>query len=308
MKDQKKLLVLLDGSERAMRTIEYLQAFTPLHHMRMVLFHVFTGVPESFLDLENQDFAKKAMAELTAWEKTKKDEINAFMDQAVGMLVEAGIPKDLIEVRIHHREAGIARDILKEAAAGYDALVLRRRGAGALEGITIGSVAEKLLGKVSFLPIMVAGQKPQKKRILIAVDGSDASFNAVSFTADLLGGHGYVVRLLNVIRGFGGIMSETSDFMMPNSNFEAARSEMEIFFEKAKKRLVEGGIAPEDISEKIITGVYSRAGAIVKEAEIGEFSTIAVGRRGLSKVQEFYMGRVSNKVLHVGRRHTVWVI
>ena len=52
----------------------------------------------------------------------------------------------------------------------------------------------------------------------------------------------------------------------------------------------------------------SRAGAIVNAAEKGDWSTIVVGRRGLSRVSDFFMGRVSNKVVHAGRKDTVWIV
>ncbi len=35
-------------------------------------------------------------------------------------------------------------------------------------------------------------------------------------------------------------------------------------------------------------------------------SLIIVGRRGLSGVREFFIGRVSNKVIRLARKNTVW--
>jgi len=35
---------------------------------------------------------------------------------------------------------------------------------------------------------------------------------------------------------------------------------------------------------------------------------LLVGRRGLSEVGDFVIGRVSSKVVQVGRKHSVWVI
>ena len=55
-------------------------------------------------------------------------------------------------------------------------------------------------------------------------------------------------------------------------------------------------------SPKIITGVYSRAKAIVEEARLGNYGTIVVGRRGLSKVQEFFIGRGSNQVIQLAKK------
>ena len=68
------------------------------------------------------------------------------------------------------------------------------------------------------------------------------------------------------------------------------------------------GFKDDDISTKTVTGALSRAGAIVHEAKQGGYGTIVVGRRGLSKVQEFFMGRVCNKVIQLAKEHTVWVV
>jgi len=96
--------------------------------------------------------------------------------------------------------------------------------------------------------------------------------------------------------------------MIPVDRFELVREKMGAFFAQMKKKLMHNGFDPAKISEKIVSGEFSRAGAIIREATDGRFGAIAVGRRGISKVEAFIMGRVSNKVVHGGRNHTVWVI
>ena len=56
------------------------------------------------------------------------------------------------------------------------------------------------------------------------------------------------------------------------------------------------------------SGVRSRSEAIVKEAADGGFGTIVVGRRGLSKVEAFFMGRVGHEVVYGGKMFSVWVV
>ena len=58
----------------------------------------------------------------------------------------------------------------------------------------------------------------------------------------------------------------------------------------------------------MITGVVSRAGAIVDEARHGGYGTVVIGRRGISKVEEFFMGRVSSKVINLAKDLSVWVV
>ena len=44
------------------------------------------------------------------------------------------------------------------------------------------------------------------------------------------------------------------------------------------------------------------------EAAREDFGTIALGRRGLSKVVTFDMGRVSNKLIHLAHNRAVWIV
>ena len=309
MSDHKKILILVDGSERSMQTLEYVARMAPFKEFKAVLYHVFSGVPECYWDLERTPQNQHAISQLLAWEIQQKKEINSFTEKARQVLVDSGFSEDQVEIKIQKRQVGVARDILKEAEeGGYTAVVLRRRGKGALEGIVVGSIANKLFAKLTFCPLMIAGQKPVNDKLLLAIDGSPSSMMAVDFVIDHLKGHDYGIGLIHVIRGFGSIVPENPDFVMPAENVELALSEMKVIFADIKKKLVSAGFDARRIDEKIVTGVYSRAGAIVREAEEGGYGTIVVGRRGLSRIREFFMGRVSTKVIHSGRQYTVWVI
>ena len=169
-------------------------------------------------------------------------------------------------------------------------------------------MANKLIEKLSFVPILIAGQKPPTQHVLIALDGSEGAMGAVDFVARTLGGHGYQVGLVHVIRGNGLVtMAEegVSDADPCTSNM---RQEIEAIFEKATKRLTDAGFEPDRVSRRLVTGVHSRADAIVKEANQHGYGTIVVGRRGLSNVKDFFIGRVSSKVIQIGRKNTVWVV
>ena len=52
----------------------------------------------------------------------------------------------------------------------------------------------------------------------------------------------------------------------------------------------------------------SRAGTIVDQARRGGYGTIVVGRKGVTRVEEFFMGRVSSKVLQLAKDMAVWVV
>jgi nucleotide-binding universal stress UspA family protein len=83
---------------------------------------------------------------------------------------------------------------------------------------------------------------------------------------------------------------------------------MESVFEEASGHLEDAGFNRNQIAVKMVTGAHSRAGAIIAEVLKGGYGTIVVGRRGLTNVEEFIMGRVSNKVIHMAREMAVWVV
>ena len=79
-------------------------------------------------------------------------------------------------------------------------------------------------------------------------------------------------------------------------------------FNEAENRLIRAGFIPGRVTTKLITKVGSRARAIIEEAEQGGYGTIVMGRRGMSVIEEFFMGRVSNKVIHLAKEKAVWIV
>jgi nucleotide-binding universal stress UspA family protein len=308
MASEIKMLVLVDGSERSVKTIDYICRMKPFFKNKLVLYHVFTGVPEGFWDLEKEALNLATVNQLRVWEVQKKIEIREFMKKAKSALMDAGFPEDVIEEKIYPRNKGIARDILAEAQEGYAAVILRRRGMGTIESVVMGSVANKLISKLSFLPVIIAGQRPAGDKILIGIDGSDHSIRATEFVGKILGGYGFSVELLHVIRAFSGLAPESPELLMPGEYVDNHQKKMAETFASLRQKLIGFGFEDQKITEKIISGAFSRAGAIVEEAEAQGCDTIVVGRKGISSVQEFFIGRVSNKIIYTGRKTTVWIL
>jgi nucleotide-binding universal stress UspA family protein len=273
--------------------------------MKIVLFNVFSGVPESYWDLEREPKSVKSVKYVRAWEVQQKKKIKEFMGQARNVLIRSGFPEAQVDVKIQQRKKGIARDIVKEARAGYEAVLTRRRGLGRIPGIILGSVSLKLLESISFIPLLLAGRKPPGKKYLIALDGSRDALQAVDFAGSFLAGNDIDFRLLHIIRGgekTNEILASSDDFVH-NAQKNIVRA-----FDEAKTRLVAKGFKPDSITTQIITGVRSRAAAIVDEGKRFDVGTIIMGRRGLSRTQDFFMGRVTNKVVYLAREKSVWIV
>ena len=316
MNIEKKLLVLVDGSERSVRTVNYVREFMPLdENMKIVLFHVFKGFPETYWEITREQGFSETDRKFQDWGAAQENKIRKYLEQMKITLVAGGFSEAQIEIKVHILETGVAQDIIEEAKQGYKAVVMSRRSmANVLQCIILGSVAVKLLESISFIPIIFTGPAPPVKKILLAVDASPCSMEAVDFVASFLGGQGYEVCIFHAIIGLGKVDFEyTDDSPMPDVNMPDLRIEtfklkVAHMMHDIKDRLVAAGFAPEKVYEKIAPGVNSRSEAIVKEAEDGNYGAIVVGRRGLSRVEAFFMGRVGHKVVYGGRQFTVWVV
>lgn len=307
MRSPKKMLALLDGSERSRKTLSYIASVNPFREAHIVLFQVYKQLPEVLCDLPTGLSVQNTIDDLRAWEREYKKEKRAFMEKARQYLLDEGFNEDNVTVRLFGENEGVARDILAEARNGYDLVIMRRRGMGSFQETVLGSVSQKLLSKLADIPVVLAGKAVGGKKMLIAVDGSWHSVRAVDVVADILGGDEYFVELLHVVRGVDSVNPFQPNFM-PTAMREKIEEEVARQFLELKKKLVAAGFPANNISEKIITGADSRAEAILQEAESEKCSAIVVGRKGISNVEDFFMGRVSNKIIHSSQNHTVWIV
>ncbi len=150
------------------------------------------------------------------------------------------------------------------------------------------------------------------EKILLAVDGSESGFEVVSIVGNLMKDHPdlqlslihCVMEMAALLRGelYAGIeMSPT---------LKAAEQERvaEVIFGESLRRLRAVGIPESRVTFKMKAFSGDPAVDILAEAESEKIRTIAVGRRGLNRVQTFLLGSVSNKVAHYAKHHTVWIV
>ncbi|MDQ1335472.1 MAG: hypothetical protein QG552_2422 [Thermodesulfobacteriota bacterium] len=295
---ENKILIPMDGSNFAFETVRYISNISSLQDRRIVLFTVFNKVPEYFLDFRSNPAFRPRILEIQSWQTQLGTNLETYMHEAREVLLKSGFSDSRVEIRIHEMKKGIARDIIREAKEGYEVVVAGKRGMGRIAGIVLGSVAMKLLQGISFAPLILVGKDPRPGRILLTFDGSEGSMKAVMAVASLLGRSDWEVNLTHAVR------------LGPEEKEAIHEAELEIgaAFDQAVDILIKSGIPQGRITTQIITGVPSRSEAIVKEAGQRGCGTIAVGRRGHSKVSDFFMGRVSHKIVQMSKGHAVMVV
>jgi nucleotide-binding universal stress UspA family protein len=293
---RKKLLIAVDGSDNSFDSIKYISEIPSFKNFYITLFNVLSSIPEHFYDFEDWTPLSQRIREIHAWDTMNEGKIKEFMEKAAIYLEKKEFSKDSLTTSIKKRKRGIARDIKDEADKGYSSVIVGRKGIGNIPGTFFGSVASKLIERLSFVPLVVVGKNPKPGKVIIALDGSSNSMRAIECVGAIIGDSGSEIKLLHVIRsGYSEYLKELE-------------IRIESFFNSARNNLIKAGINSENITTKIITGAKSRAIAIYNESNQTKFDTIVVGRRGLSKAKSFFMGRVSNKIVQMGKDKVVWVI
>jgi nucleotide-binding universal stress UspA family protein len=148
----------------------------------------------------------------------------------------------------------------------------------------------------------------EDRHVLIAIDKSENAKRAVLYVADFLGGvPGFRVTLLSIV-------PEPSEDYFDTEEERAAwieehTSEADNMLRNYRAVLVQSGFKKEKVDVLVeLRSCPSIADCILEEQKRLGCCTIVLGRRGISKKEEFLYGSTSNKILHCGENCAVWVI
>lgn len=151
-------------------------------------------------------------------------------------------------------------------------------------------------------------EKLFNKNILIAVDESENARRAVTYVGELLGGlPDFKVTILHVV-------PEPEEDYFPTSDekerwLSQYQQKINKLLDNDRKLLIEYGFAPEDVGVRsTLRYCPSMAECILLERNDIAYSTIVVGRQGISRSEEFLFGSVSSKIVTHAQNCTVWVV
>jgi nucleotide-binding universal stress UspA family protein len=134
-----------------------------------------------------------------------------------------------------------------------------------------------------------AGQETIFSKILIAIDGSDASMDAADYAISISKQHNAELYALHVIRADVDLFGphETSEFMTE------MRNEGKKYMDKVRLKANEKNI---QIKTEFISST-NIAGGIVDYAEENNIDLIVIGTRGLSGFKKLLLGSVATNVV-----------
>ncbi len=311
----KKILAALDGSRASLDVVSYLSSVLPRSGARVVLFSVRAPMPESFWDFQET----RETDPLDVWAARRKKSLNDFMEKSRRFFCEKGFDEKDITIKIADRTVGIARDIILESRRGYDALAAGRVGMNPITRVVIGSVANKLVDGVGHIPLWIVTQAVRSNKFLLALDSSKCAMKCVDHAGKMLADTDAEFTLFHVLRDYDFKLLENEEnivtemensrwFKITDEELGKARQRMHDVMLEAKERLEGFGVSSGRITTKVLSGMATRGGSISAQALLGGYGTIIIGRRGLSEIGEFNMGRVCHKVVQLANETAVWVV
>ena len=309
----KKILIAVDGSSYSLQAIKYVATLCSGSPVEVSLLHVLPMASEELLWQISLDenFKSKIKEQYERFNDECSRAAQNFLDEAKEIMVNSGYVPDFIMTMLRQWQTGIARDIIAEARKGYDAVVIGRRGMGRVESLMLGSVSAQVVQGVDWIPVWVIGGEILSSKMLLAVDASANSRQAVIYAAPYAAQAEAEVTLLHVVRkffpGWSPYLTSAGEEIETELH-ENLKAKIQGMFDEYKGRLENAGVDPDRIRTVCKFGSYSRAADILATAREGNYGTIIMGRRGISAVREFIMGRVTTKVLNGAEGLAVWVV
>jgi nucleotide-binding universal stress UspA family protein len=228
------------------------------------------------------------------------DEVNArarkLVEGATGQLRSRGLPADGIVAD------GDPKAVILDYATSLraDLIVMGARGLGAVERFLMGSVSRAVL---RFAPCSVAivrtpaARGNRSLKVLLAVDGSEGSQQAVESVAARPWPAGTEIRVLSAVELGLSLLQAAFEIPALDSHLEAQRADAmrrtEDAIDAARKTLEAAGLTT---SESISVLAASPKEIILQEAADWPADWIVLGSHGSSGLSRFLVGSTSETV------------
>ncbi|MEW6183286.1 MAG: universal stress protein [Bacillota bacterium] len=144
-------------------------------------------------------------------------------------------------------------------------------------------------------------EKSERRKILLATDGSETSKKAAAFAAGLIEGvSDLVITVITVITVPKSYYSRRLYWAAKERPSEAEEIK-KLFLEEAQRILQEttGILSRRGIKTNTVVREGDPAEEIVKCAQEIGANHIVMGTRGMGNVMEFFLGSVARKVVHL---------
>ncbi len=308
----KNIIVPVDGSEKGLKCLDYLKlVFGVSHPLEITLLYIHPTLPPLLVDEKdkNPGIAQK----LKAIEAKNAEMAGNILSEGKAYLLGLGFNEGQIKTMDKPKEIGIARDICRLADhERVDTIMISTRGRTRLQSFFMGEVSRRVLEYCPATPTWLLEPVVQKRGVLISVDSSENSLRAADHAGFMLRGTDCPVTLFHARRQLKSfvpteIVQDASD--LEDYWKDSEKQQIKPYIEKAKDKLLEHGVAEDQITVKLVASSGGNVSEdIRKAADDYDCGTIVLGRRGLTGVKELIMGSVTRKILESFSGMSVWIV
>lgn len=308
---QKMIVVPVDGSENALKSLDYINlVFGPQHNLKTTLFYVLPRLPTILLEESKKD--GETLKKLRDLDSRSTEMAEHLLTLAKNRLIEKGFAEAAVEAVFRKIEVEIARDIINwSEKKRADAVIITTRGRSRLETFFMGEIAAKVLEYCRVCPVWMVKGSVKNKNALLAVDNSENALRAADHAGFMLSGTDAKVTIFHSKRDLRRFIPQAvlDEFPEVQKYWRHKAGEaISPFVQKAEEILAAAGLAEDRIATKVVDGSRSAAADILDEAQNSGTGTIFLGLRGYSGVKDFTMGSVTRKVLNQAKDMTVSIV
>ncbi len=308
---EKKILLAVDDSVHSKNAVRYaVRMSSVVKDLSYTLLNVQPGISQFLVDEAKTNL--KAQSALERLKKKNAAASQAMLENCKAQLVEMGIDDKRVDVKTLRQKRGLGKNILEHAEERlYDAIVVGRRGLSRIQEMFMGGLTSSLVECSKVIPLWIVDGEVKSSKIMLTTDGSESSLRTVDHVSFMLMGNPDVqITLFHVLPRIGDFckvdFGDTSGDDVEDIIIKGDKRCVESFLSHAHRKFNESGFQKDQIKIKEVKAISNVGKAIMEEAETGNYGTVIVGRRGISK--SFFMGSVSKYVLDRTSDRALWLV
>ncbi len=307
---EKKVLLVVDGSIHSTHAVTYAARISSVvKDLSYTLFHVQPTLSRYLLDEAECDLESRAALKKVV--RKNAEHACQILEQHKNRMVLMGIDEKRIETATQKKVMGIAKDILDRGQRGlYDAILVGRRGLSRLQQTFMGSTTSQLVEHSRLIPVWVVDGDVESMKVMLAVDGSEASLRAVDHFSFMVGGNEElkvtVFHVTPMLRNYCAIDFDEKENDAGKVIARGARRCVDHFYAHARKKFTEAGLRDDQVELEVVKRSVDVGKAIVGQIRKQDYGTVVLGRRGTGEA--FFMGSVSKYLLDKTYGRALWVV
>ena len=305
----KCLLLPLDGTEEALKQVEFLGRLYPDPSLLSIVLSYFPPpLPPAYQGKLDSPELKKKRQQLM---ESRAQKTRSVLDQAKKVLTGKGFLSHTIEEHVQERQAGKAREAcLLADRKKVDAVLVQKRFIGTLEGFLASDPTHGLLEHCMVSPVWLTDGTIDVSRAAVCISNEDTSLRAADHAAFMVSGTDLKVTLLHAARTIpqratapvSFITAELEKWLMSPEG-----RELKPFLDRSREMMQQEGIADERVQITVLPSDGKAAPEILNYCREEGIGIVVLGHSPPKGITGFFKGSVTKKILADLKNMTVWI-